>query len=71
MTDASGIALKVNSYSHQEPAKARFRSAGHFQEILDRLRAGLLEPGWERVELDDSFPAYLRANPEAFADLIL
>ncbi len=71
VTDASGIALKVNSYSHQEPAKARFRSAGHFQEILDRLRAGVLEPGWERVELDDSFPAYLRANPEAFADLIL
>ena len=69
--DAAGISLKVNSYAHQEHGKPEFRTPEHFKTILDRLRAGQLEQGWERAELDETFPAYVRENPQAFADMIL
>ena len=69
--DAAGISLKVNSYSHQEQDKPEFRTQSHFQTILDRLRRGQFDPGWERAEIDDSFPGCVRRNREAFARLIL
>ncbi|HEY5410830.1 MAG TPA: hypothetical protein VIJ94_08885, partial [Caulobacteraceae bacterium] len=71
MLDAEGISQKVRSYAHQEHSKERFRTQSHFQSVLDRLRAGQLDPDWERVELDDSFPASLLRRREDFGDMIL
>ena len=71
MFDAEGLSLKVRSYAHQEHNKDHFRAASHFQPVLDRLRAGRLDPGWERAELDDSFPASLLRRRDDFGDMIL
>ncbi len=71
VNDADRIALKLDSYAHQEQQKAQFRTPEHFRQILERIRAGELEPGWERVELDERMPAYVRRNQAALADLIL
>ena len=71
MFDAPGISLKVQSYAHQEHSKAKFRSIPHFQALRDRLRAGELEPNWERVELDDRFPSSLHRHLADFSDVIL
>ncbi len=69
--DADGLALKTRSYSHQEQTKEQFRSTDFFQAVLSRLRSGELDPGWERAELDDSFPTALLRRREDFRDLIL
>ncbi len=71
VADAAGIALKLESYAHQEQTKARFRQADHFQAILDRIRGGELEPGWERADPDRDLPAFVRDNREALADLLI
>ena len=66
--DGSVIRNKMDSISHQEHAGA---PAEAFDAMLSRVRAGEREPGWERVELDQRFPAYLRANRDAFEDVLL
>ena len=71
MFDADGLSLKARSYSHQEQTKEHFRSTDFFQSVLSRLRRGELDPGWERAELDDSFPTTLLRRREDFDDLIL
>ncbi len=71
VNDADRIALKLGSYAHQEQVKARFRTPEHFRQILERLRSGDFEPGWERVALDERMPDYVRRNQAALAALIL
>ena len=71
MTDAHGVARKLGSYAHQEQSKARFRGAEHFQGVLDQIRQGAPEPGWEITGIDDTFPAYVRRNQAALADMIV
>ena len=66
--DAPGIAVKLNASSHQEHAG---KPPELIDETLTRLRAGDYEPGWERWDFDDRFPAYLRAHREDFEDFIL
>lgn len=69
--DAEGISLKVQSYAHQEAGKAIYRSVPYFESLRERLKAGRLDAGWERVELDDSFPRALMNNLDAFSEVIL
>ena len=68
IADASGIAEKLNNSSHQEHAGA---SSEAIAERLALLRAGQLEPGWERCELDERFPAYLRERRAEFEDVLI
>lgn len=62
------IVVKLNASSHQEHAGA---SQETLEGLLAQLRRGDYEPGWERWEFDERFPAYLRAHRDQFADLIL
>lgn len=66
--DASAIVHKMSSYSHAE--NERPDGEAHYATLIERLRAGELEDGWERCELDD-LPDYIRQNRERLADLIL
>ena len=68
VSDAPGIAEKLNNTSHQEFAGVSQESVA---AALAELRAGRIEEGWERCELDDQFPAYLRAHPDEFEDMLL
>jgi beta-1,4-mannosyl-glycoprotein beta-1,4-N-acetylglucosaminyltransferase len=68
VSDASGIAAKMNITAHQEHAGVTTEAV---TEILERLRAGDFEPGWERCELDERFPAYLREHRDEFEDVLL
>jgi hypothetical protein len=68
IADAPGIVHKLNHTAHQEHAGADAEAvAAH----LAQIRSGVPEPGWERVELDERFPAYLRENRAAFEDVLL
>ena len=66
--DATAIVRKLASYSHEENVRADGRD--RLTGLLARIRAGQLEPDWERCELDE-LPAYIRENRERLADLIL
>ena len=66
--DASAIVHKMSSYSHAE--NERFGGKAHYAALINRLRSGDLEDGWERCELDD-LPEYIRQNRQRLADLIL
>ncbi len=71
VNDADRIALKLGSYAHQEQTKMQFKTSDHFRQVLERIRAGECEPGWERVELDERLPPYIRRNRDALAEIIL
>ena len=65
---ASSIAHKMSSYSHQENLKSD--GERHYATVIAGLRAGELQPGWERCELSE-LPEYIRQNQARLADLIL
>ena len=71
MMDAAEVARKVDSYSHQEQTKKHLRDEAHFRGLLDRIRAGTPEPDWERCEIDESYPAFIRRRPQEIAHLLL
>jgi beta-1,4-mannosyl-glycoprotein beta-1,4-N-acetylglucosaminyltransferase len=66
--DARVIARKLASYSHEE--NNRRDSEAVFGELLERIRKEGPEPGWRRAEVEE-LPAYVQANLEALAELIL
>ena len=68
IADARGVAAKLHNSAHQELAGASVES---LDAILTELRAGRYEQGWERCELDDSFPAGIRDHRDEFADVLL
>jgi tetratricopeptide (TPR) repeat protein len=70
MRDPAGIVAKVNSYAHQERPEL-WRDEGRVAEQLERIRRGEGEPGWERCEIDQSFPVAVRAREHELRDLIL
>ncbi len=65
---SQAVLRKLQSYSHQENNVVRQKDVSR---LLDRIRAGEHEAGWERVDIDDSFPAYVRDHPERFSGLVL
>jgi beta-1,4-mannosyl-glycoprotein beta-1,4-N-acetylglucosaminyltransferase len=65
---ASEIVSKLDNSAHQEHAGAL---SDEVQARLSAIQAGQLEPGWERCELDERFPAYVRSHPQMFADILL
>ncbi len=68
MFDAAGIEDKFKSISHETLAGV---SRGEISEAIGRVRTGEFDPGWERCELDERYPQYIRDNPDRFAHLIL
>jgi beta-1,4-mannosyl-glycoprotein beta-1,4-N-acetylglucosaminyltransferase len=71
--DAERIARKYANYAHQESGKRQqtLREAGAVADLLDQLKDGRLEEGWERCEVDESFPAWVREHRQELADVIL
>jgi hypothetical protein len=71
--DAERIASKYANYAHQESGKGLepMRESSSVAGLLGRLRAGETEPGWERCEIDDSFPAWVREHRSELGALIL
>jgi len=65
---ATTIASKLKNSAHQEHSDV---SADAIESVLAEIRAGRLEPGWERCELDERFPAYVRSHPQMFEDVLL
>jgi beta-1,4-mannosyl-glycoprotein beta-1,4-N-acetylglucosaminyltransferase len=62
------LAEKQRSFAHQE---YKHRNQKHYQRLLADLRAGRVEPGWARAPIDESLPAYVTANREALAEILL
>ena len=65
--DTADLPTKFQSYSHVSRGKL---TARHFEDLMDRIRAGE-EPGLVRCELDDSFPGALRRNRERLGAFLL
>ena len=68
VSDAPGIVDKLKNTSHQEFAGATTEAVA---ATLRDLRAGQIEAGWERCELDERFPAYLRQHQGELQDVLL
>ena len=66
--ELADITHKLSSYAHQE--NDRSDSEAHYGALLQRLRAGELEPGWETCGLG-ALPAYVQANQDGLAPLLL
>lgn len=66
--DLTDIAHKLASYSHRENDLSD--DVARYTALLERLRAGELDPGWELCPVED-LPAYVRQNHERLAELIL
>ena len=62
------LANKMKSYSHAEHA---YKDDRFFENRIAKIMRGAPDPHWERWEIDDRFPAFVRANRESLADLIL
>jgi beta-1,4-mannosyl-glycoprotein beta-1,4-N-acetylglucosaminyltransferase len=67
---AEEVARKQASYAHQERAHAA-GPATELEALLGQLQGGQAEEGWERCDVDDSFPAYIREHQDELAALIL
>jgi hypothetical protein len=59
---------KFKSYSHTEWSHL---DRGQIASIADEIRGGQVQAGWTRRELDEGFPAFIRARPDLFADYLL
>jgi hypothetical protein len=68
--DSRRLVAKVNSYAHQE-RKDAWRDEDRVARMFADIRAGRAEPGWERAEIDDTFPRYVRENQDALKDLMI
>ena len=68
--DPRRLVAKINSYAHQE-RKAEWRDLDAVDRRLAEIKAGQCEKGWERAEIDDHFPAYLRERQDELADLLM
>ena len=71
--DAERIARKYANYAHQEEGKGLepLRERSGVELLLDELKRGQVQQGWERCEIDDGFPAYIRDHQDELAALIL
>lgn len=68
--DSRRVVAKINSYAHQE-RKPAWRDEDRVARLFANIRDGQYERGWERAEIDDSFPRYVRENVEALKDLMI
>lgn len=68
--DPARLVAKINSYAHQERA-AEWRDLDAVDQRLADIKAGMLEPGWERAEIDESFPAYIRDHQDELKDFLI
>ncbi len=66
--DPKRLVNKLINSSHQEIGNP---GEDVIRKHIDAIRAGRTEPGWERCELDERFPPYIRAARRELADLIL
>ena len=65
------ISQKFRNYSHQSQSKEIWRNENRVAAFLDRLRAGDLEEGWTRAEIDEGLPGYIRQHQEELKDFLL
>jgi beta-1,4-mannosyl-glycoprotein beta-1,4-N-acetylglucosaminyltransferase len=68
VSDVPGMLLKFRSTSHQEYASLR---QDEVAERLSAIQAGQVEEGWERCDVDERFPAYIRDNQDKLSHLLL
>ena len=68
--DPERLVAKVNSYAHQERG-AEWRDLDAVDLRLSQIKAGRCEPGWERAEIDETFPAYIRERLGELEGLVI
>jgi beta-1,4-mannosyl-glycoprotein beta-1,4-N-acetylglucosaminyltransferase len=69
VSDAAGVAAKMQSYAHQENNR---KDLAFFEALFGDIRRGKVDPEqWENWPIDERFPAYIRENQDLLASLIL
>ena len=66
--DAPAVARKLGSYAHEENVGAD--DENRLADLMSRIRAGELQPGWERCALEE-LPPYIRDNRERLKAFLL
>ena len=70
MCDPAGLVAKMNSYAHQERG-VEWRDLDSVDRRLSQIKGGAFEAGWERAEVDESFPAYIRQHRDELEGLLI
>ena len=70
MCDPARLVAKMNSYAHQERG-AEWRDLDRVDRHLSEIKGGAFESGWERADVDESFPAYIRQHRDELEGLLI
>ncbi len=69
--DSAAVSRKMHSTAHAEHTVRVAHDVSHYEALLARIRQGMAEPGWERCEVDESYPAFIRERTDELAHLLL
>ena len=71
VADPQAIAEVVQGHPAPPIRKAAAHEPTSLAGVIEALKSGRLEPGWERWEVDERFPDFVRRNRQQLAPLIL
>lgn len=62
------VALKMSSYSHQEPEVQKFNSSEHLRQCFERRLGIFCGDQMKVVSVDETFPRFVRENVQVLID---
>ncbi len=69
--DSAAVSRKMHSTAHTEHTLKQAHDETHYDQLLTGIRQGTPEPGWERCDVDESYPAFVRERPDELAHMLL
>ena len=71
VTNSAGVSQKMHSSAHTEHTRRCSHDEAHYDDLLGQIRQGTPQAGWERCDIDETYPAFVRERTQELADLLL
>ena len=67
------VSQKMRNTAHTEHVlkDAGAHAASQYDNLLAQIRNGTCEAGWERCEVDETYPAFIRERTDELAHMLL
>ena len=69
--DSAAVSRKMHSTAHIEHTFKRAHDEAHYEDLLTQIRQGNAEAGWERCDVDETYPAFVRERTRELAHMLL
>lgn len=71
--DSAAVSQKMRNTAHTEHVlkDAGAHAASQYDDLLAQIRNGTCEAGWERCEVDETYPAFIRERTDELAHMLL